>query len=144
MRLDDIKIFLDENIYVLEKHLKNQGINVLKLPSELRGMEDEEAFQYAQENNGFFLTLNGKHFVILVTPKGDCSKYSGICWFKFKVTRNLAIEVSDFLVECIEKENNIEDSIFKAFSKPEEYYMIKAYSEGKKIDKVVCTRGREC
>lgn len=137
MNVDKVKIFLDENIYVLEKYLINQGIDTRKLPMELRGMSDEEAFEYAQKENGFFLTINGKDFVILVSPKGDKSEHNGIAWIKFSVTRNSAFDVAEFLVEFLSKEEEIQNCIFKMYNEcvndQRTLTMVKEYYKGKKI-----------
>ena len=140
MNLDKIRIFLDENIYVLEKHLINQGIDVKKIPVDARGLSDEQAFAYAQQEKGFFLTINGKDFVILVSPKGDIKDHNGIAWIKFNITRNSAQDVAEFLVEFLSNEEEIQNSIFKFYkvdlSNGKKLIMTKEYYNGKKVNTV--------
>ena len=140
MNVDEIRVFLDENIYVLEKHLINQGIDVKKIPVESRGLSDEEAFAYAQEQNGFFMTINGKDFVILVSPKGDINEHNGIAWIKFSITRNSAQDVAEFLVEFLSKEEEIQNSIFKLYKDDilngKRIKMTKEYYNGNKVNTI--------
>jgi hypothetical protein len=105
------RLFLDENIHCLYPCLTEYGYDVRVLPFEMRGMDDSEVFKYAQKDGRVFITINGKHFITLVLPRGLIRYYYGILWVKFQMnptySKKVALKIDRFLRDIKDVENKI-------------------------------------
>lgn len=109
-----MKILLDENITkVLKNFLIENGHKVFHVTDsdiELDGKEDDEVLEWAIENETAVITQNGKHFVVMIPPKGE-AVHHGLMWQKFELTKPKAKSVAEKIIDFLKVNTDISNSI---------------------------------
>lgn len=107
-------ILLDENITKeLEKPLCSSGHTVYHASDDevgLMGKEDSDVLKWAIENDSLIITQNGRHFIVLVPPKGG-AEHSGLMWQKFQLTKPKAVSVGEKIVSFLKENTDTYNSI---------------------------------
>lgn len=108
----NVQILLDENITKsMKAPLSLHGHNVCHVNDEgLDGLEDPDILEWAVSNNRVLITQNGRHFVVLIPPKGS-TKHHGLLWQKFEITRPTAQKVAEKIADFLRDKDSIDDKI---------------------------------
>ncbi|HHV73184.1 MAG TPA: DUF5615 family PIN-like protein [Thermoanaerobacterium sp.] len=111
-----MKFLLDENITPkVGEFLREYGHDVKTIITlRLFGLKDEEVLGLAYKEGRALITINGKHYVILVPPnhKRIYEKHYGIIWTKIQITVRNSCELSRKIDELCKFNKNIENTIF--------------------------------
>lgn len=111
-----MKFLLDENITPkVGEFLQEYGHDVKAIITQrLFGLKDEEVLRLAYKEGRALITINGKHYVILVPPnaKRIYENHYGIIWTKIQITVRNSCELSRKIDELCKFNKNIENTIF--------------------------------
>lgn len=125
-----MKLLLDENITVrAKKVLEEYGHDVIHILERCNpGESDEGVFALATEEKRALITLNGKHFIILIPPMKDVSKHYGLIWLRgFQVTKQNYEKVMGVIGHFLATRDNIEDLYYAVRQKDNSFEVAQRY-----------------
>ncbi|ADQ40223.1 hypothetical protein Calkr_0689 [Caldicellulosiruptor acetigenus I77R1B] len=110
-----MRFLLDENITPkVGQKLKEFGHDVKDLiTSKQFGMKDEEVFMLACKEQRAIITINGRHYIMLIPQRKADIKHYGLIWVRCQITIRDSDKLGEKINELCNVYCSLDDTIFK-------------------------------